>query len=49
MENNNEKYLIKPLNSTLNEDKNQLWICPLDCGNDDVCDKCDSVCKPTVS
>lgn len=24
-------------------------ICPLDCGNDDYCDKCDGICKPTAS
>lgn len=27
----------------------QTIICLLDCGNDDYCDKCDGICKPTAS
>lgn len=44
-----EELIIQPLNAGSNDNGDSWFVCPLDCGNDDVCDKCDGVCKPTVS
>lgn len=44
----NKEFIIKPLNNNLNEDKNEWFICPIDCGTSDVCDDCDGVCRPKV-
>ncbi|HGG0417647.1 TPA: hypothetical protein ACJFE8_003811 [Clostridium sporogenes] len=49
----NKSKLIRPINSNLNYDENFICdicfeICADDCGGDDVCAKCNGVCKPFV-